>query len=79
MTTFYRGVCLKEIYWNNRTYREGAYITVDEYDVKMLRDAGVVADIVEHEIEKIEYAVKEEPENAMKPYKRRGRQAARAI
>lgn len=80
MTTFYKGICIKEIFWNNRTYKQGASITIDEYDVKMLREAGVVGDIAEYELpQKIEYSVKDEPENAMKPYRRRGRQTAKAI
>jgi hypothetical protein len=74
----FKGICTKEIFWNARTYRQGDSILIDVDDLQILKEAGVVGDIAPYVLpDKIEYAVKEAPENEMKPYKRRGRQLLR--
>jgi hypothetical protein len=74
MSKFFKAICLKEIFWNNRTYKQGQTINIDEGDAKTLADANVIGDVVQIELTKpIEFAIQEEQENAMQPYKKRGR------
>jgi len=63
----YRAKCLKEIYWDDQTYRPGDSIAVKRVDMDILRDAGVIGDIRKIEIET---ATIRAPEKATKSYKK---------
>ena len=69
MPTLYRATLMKEIYWKGQTYRSGDKIKVVEEDMRILNGASIIGDI--RKIQETEFAVKEPPENAMKPHRRK--------
>lgn len=81
MPNWYRAICLKEIYWSGKTYRQGDTINIIEDDTRTLQTANAIGDIRKISIadDKIEFAITESPENAKQPYKRRGRPAREVI
>jgi len=68
---WYRAECLKEIFWDGRTYRRGDRITVSDEDVETLRQASVIGDIVR--VPAVELAIVDAPEDASRNYRRKGR------
>jgi len=72
MPKWYRATCVKEIYWAGQTYNMGSPIKITEEDARILRDAGVIGDIKEINID-VEQAVLEAPENASRNYRRKAR------
>jgi hypothetical protein len=64
MPNWYKATCLKEIYWQGQTYRQGDSIKVLESDARILTDAGAIGGT--SKITVIETATKKAPENAMK-------------
>lgn len=72
MPKWYRATCVKEIYWAGQTYNAGSPIKITEEDTQILRDAGVIGDIKEINID-VEQAVLEAPENASRNYRRKAR------
>lgn len=74
MPKWFKAVCLKEIYWKGKTYRQHDKINVIEEDVQILSSAGVLGDIKKIEIEaNVETATREAPENAVLQYRKKGR------
>ena len=67
----YRATCLKEIFWNNKTYKQGDPIHVDKNEMKTLSEASAIGDIEPVLTRDKEYAVKNPPENAMKQHGRK--------
>jgi hypothetical protein len=63
----YEAVCIKEIYWKGKTYVSGDKIKILEPAMHTLFSAGVIGAMKKIPNE-LECAVKEAPENAMKPH-----------
>ncbi len=70
---WYRGRCVKEIYWGDKSYRQGDLINVIEDDMRLLTQAGVIGDIKKIQSGEIEDAMLRPPEHAMKPINRKVR------
>jgi len=69
MTTKRSAVCIQAIYWKGKTYNPGDPIEINKDDAYILYNAGVIGRI--KNIQQVEFAVKEAPENRKKPYKRK--------
>lgn len=69
----YQAQCLKEIYWNGRSCRQGETIRVEEEDMRTLSGAGVIGNIrlVTISREGPETQMSGPPENAAMPRGRR--------
>ncbi len=73
MRKWYKAKTLKEIFYQGKTYRQGSDIKVTGDDVKLLVNAGVIGAVEELELDKKEYAIKDEPEVAMRKHGKRGK------
>lgn len=71
---WFKGILLKEIYWREKSYRQGDAIRVSEEDMRTLTQAGVIGNVRSIDIEK-EYAVSDAPETAMKRHGTRKKNA----
>lgn len=70
MRSYYKAVCINEIFWHNKVYRNGDPIVLDKADLDKLLEARVVANaimMIQPE-SKTEYATKEAPETTMKEH-----------
>jgi hypothetical protein len=67
MMELYRATVIKEIYWHNKTYKQGDPIHIDKDEMQELSDAAVIGDVKPMLLKK-EYAVNLPPENAMKQH-----------
>ena len=75
MPRWFKATCLKEIYWQGKTYSQHDKISVTEDDVRILSAAGVIGDVKKIEVaaNTIEMAVRKAPENEAIPYRRKAR------
>lgn len=73
MPRWCKATALKEIYWLGKTYRTGDSIHVTEEDSRILMEANVIGDLQKMKDPQIEMAVKEDPENMARPYRRKAR------
>ena len=67
MHKWYKAKALREIFYQGKTYRQDAEIKIRGEDVQILVNAGVVGAVEEIEIKK-EYAIKDQPEVAMRKH-----------